>query len=46
MQINKSVSMAKQPVQIEIELKNLNDVKVQSVLLDVLRKYYGKAKEQ
>ena len=38
--------MAKQPVQIEIELKNLNDVKVQSALLDVLRKHYGKAKEQ
>ncbi len=38
--------MAKQSVEIEIQLKNLNDVKVQSALLDVLRKHYGKAEKQ
>lgn len=38
--------MEKQSVTIEIQLKNLNDVKVQGALLDVLRKHYGKAEKQ
>lgn len=43
MQINKSISMAKQPRKIEIQFKDLQDPQVQKAILAALRRYYGRA---